>query len=300
MRPELLAKLRCLACHGGRLRSGDEARLRCERCGHSYPVVGGLPFLFPADDLEEHLQADVERRREEDWKGRVTTGGSYHWDVYDIPAFLPPVPEGAEALLLGCGDAGERPELEELGYEVHGFDVRRSGGTDFLADAHDLPLADASFDLVLSMQVLEHLRAPWRAAREIGRVLRPGGAFVGSVAFLKPYHSSYFHMTHDGVAALLEEEAGLELEKARGKQSLTYTLYGGLFPVGPKGLRRRLLGAVDRLIRRLRCWYWSATRGPSWSEPTDRFGTREPMSFEDFDDLRYAPAVVFRATKPEA
>lgn len=300
VRPDLLEKLRCLACGTGQLCAGTKARLRCETCGQSYPLVRGLPFLFPPDELEEHLRADAERRREDDWQERVPTGGRYHWDVYDIPSFLPPAGEGRDVLLLGCGDAGERERLEDLGYRVYGFDVRRTGGTDFLADAHVIPMADASVDLVLSMQVLEHLRAPWRAAREIGRVLRPGGAFVGSVAFLKPYHSSYFHMTHDGVAALLEDEAGLETERVRGAQSLTYTLYGSLFPVGPAGLRRRVLGAVDAVVRRLRGWYWGLTRGASPDEPTSRFGTREPMSFRDFDDLRYAPAVVFRAVKPEA
>src|SRR5215471_9181806 len=43
------------------------------------------------------------------------------------------------------------------------------------ADLHALPFADASFDQVLLLNVLTHLRAPVRAIAELARVLRPGG-----------------------------------------------------------------------------------------------------------------------------
>jgi SAM-dependent methyltransferase len=48
-------------------------------------------------------------------------------------------------------------------------------------DARALDFADASFDVVFSLSSIEHFGDPWdiaRAAREIGRVLRPGGYAV--------------------------------------------------------------------------------------------------------------------------
>ena len=73
-----------------------------------------------------------------------------------------------------------------------GTNVRRAIGTEYEWDrAHDagqrrdvtvsaepLPFPDTSFDLVLSHEVLEHVADDGMAAREIVRVLRPGGRAV--------------------------------------------------------------------------------------------------------------------------
>ena len=45
-----------------------------------------------------------------------------------------------------------------------------------------LPFADASFDIVVSVWVLEHLETPENVFAEVARVLKPGGHFV----FLTP------------------------------------------------------------------------------------------------------------------
>jgi SAM-dependent methyltransferase len=48
-------------------------------------------------------------------------------------------------------------------------------------DATTLPFADASFDRVITSEVLEHIPADTAAIRELVRVLKPGGTFAATV-----------------------------------------------------------------------------------------------------------------------
>jgi ubiquinone/menaquinone biosynthesis C-methylase UbiE len=50
-----------------------------------------------------------------------------------------------------------------------------------LGDVEEMPFADASFSTVVCTEVLEHVPHPDQALREIRRVLRAGGALIGSV-----------------------------------------------------------------------------------------------------------------------
>lgn len=53
---------------------------------------------------------------------------------------------------------------------------RQVENVDFaVADVHDLPFPDGSFDVVHAHQVLQHVHDPIRALREMRRVCKPGG-----------------------------------------------------------------------------------------------------------------------------
>jgi SAM-dependent methyltransferase len=61
-------------------------------------------------------------------------------------------------------------EAEKLGIETRWADLDET-----------LPFEEASFDVVVAGELLEHLRDPHRVVAEVRRVLRPGGTFVASV-----------------------------------------------------------------------------------------------------------------------
>ena len=114
------------------------------------------------------------------------------------------IEEYKDGVLLDCG-AGKRPVYYEnvVNYEIANYD-----STDVIGVAEELPFIDYAFDAVISVAVLEHVRDPFRAAREISRVLRPGGKLFCCVPFLQPFHAypnHYYNMTHVGLANLVRD-----------------------------------------------------------------------------------------------
>jgi len=81
--------------------------------------------------------------------------------------------------------------------------------TDIICDGGNLPFKDNSFDVVLSLAVLEHVKNPWVHADEMIRVLKPGGIVYADVPFLQPYHGyphHYYNMTTAGLKNLFSKK----------------------------------------------------------------------------------------------
>jgi SAM-dependent methyltransferase len=145
---------------------------------------------------------------------------------YYVEKLMREVPSGSRAMDLGCGPGGSVDLFRKLDPEVdwHGVDIESSpevsarSRTDAPFHTYDgvhLPFDGASFDIVYSHQVFEHVRTPEALLGEVTRVLKPGGAFIGSVSGLEPYHSfSIFNYTPYGWYLLLKG-AGLELVELR-------------------------------------------------------------------------------------
>jgi len=78
----------------------------------------------------------------------------------------------------GCSPVGER--AGSLGYEVVELDLFPPRGfRGVRADAcRALPFADAAFDVVLSMEGIEHFENQAGFVRECARVLKPGGTLI--------------------------------------------------------------------------------------------------------------------------
>ncbi|HEV2217280.1 MAG TPA: class I SAM-dependent methyltransferase [Candidatus Dormibacteraeota bacterium] len=90
---------------------------------------------------------------------------------------------------VGCGRTGGierfwRDARLAVGVDPdHGSLVARGQGMAVLQSGGEhLPFADSSFDMAVSVWVLEHLEAPGKVFAEVARVLKPGGHFI----FLTP------------------------------------------------------------------------------------------------------------------
>jgi SAM-dependent methyltransferase len=118
---------------------------------------------------------------------------------------------GACRLLdVGCGSLPYAPLFEGHVSEYVGLDFVDNPLAQLRGPAEQLPVADASFDVVLCTQVLEHCDDPARVVAELRRVTRPGGRVLASTHGVQTYHPSpvdYWRWTHAGLELLFTRSA---------------------------------------------------------------------------------------------
>lgn len=181
-----------------RFADGDIAAMRAAKMRRLAPLLrddmqrverdGKLDFLTRELKAQAAI-ADVEN----------VSGHGYDSDVLEI------IRANAGGLVLDCG-AGRR----DIYYSnVVNFEIVDYDTTDVLGVGETLPFKDDSFDAVISIAVLEHVRDPFQCAREISRVLKPGGELFCAMPFLQPVHGyphHYFNATPQGLKRLFEDE----------------------------------------------------------------------------------------------
>jgi SAM-dependent methyltransferase len=181
---------------------------------------------------------------------------------------LPLRREAPPALVLdgGSGTGWLSREVAKLGLRVVALDL----GTRLLREvrakcavpcvagsALELPFADASFDAVVSSEVIEHTPDPRRAVCDYARVLKPGGYLVltcpnrvwhWSVRLanrlgLRPYAGLENWPSYRALRAFAED-AGLVVEEQFGFHALPFQL-----PGAPRWLPR-----LDRWLAAAHAW----------------------------------------------
>ena len=173
----LLPLLRCPET-GEALEEAPDGGLRTTGSGRRWPVVAGRPVLFPGMESPEVIAA--------------AHAGN-------------PLPERGRALVAAT--SGRVLHLSGGGTVVEGdhvvdVDAAIFGATDVVGDAHRLPFADETFDLVVAMNAFEHYRDPHQVVATLHRLLRPGGTVFVHTAFLQPLHEEphhYFNTTRYGL-----------------------------------------------------------------------------------------------------
>jgi SAM-dependent methyltransferase len=106
----------------------------------------------------------------------------------------PLLPDAIDTVLeIGCGAGATLEWIRETRGARHTTGVELTGPAAELArrrvdrvicgDVENMALdiAPASLDLILALDVLEHLRDPWAAVRKLHPLLKPGGAMISSI-----------------------------------------------------------------------------------------------------------------------
>ncbi len=116
------------------------------------------------------------------------SGGTSSDRIHDCAiAALGQLSKGQHLLEFGAGTgvllqriADEHPDLTAVGVDLYPRPNSLPEHLEWLqADLNDsIPLPDASFDVIISTEVIEHLENPRAMAREFSRLLKPGGKIV--------------------------------------------------------------------------------------------------------------------------
>jgi SAM-dependent methyltransferase len=296
--PAVSATLACSSC--GKALESSGAGARCTGCGLRYPATAGsaldlrlqgarrYELSFELGTAPPPLKLAIEPltmnpRAEVDF---ADMQAPYHM-TRELMSYFPKAGSARSLMLdLACCDGVHRELGERAGFEWVGADYDPDSKAPILADAHTLPFKDQSFDFLLCVAALHLFRYPMVAIKEASRVLKPGGVFIGTVAFLEPFHDGgYYHHTHLGVLNTLQF-GGFDVDKlapSREWTSLTAQAQMQLFPRMP-GIMSRAIVFPVHLLHRL---WWQAGRA----------ATRNPNAQEDVRVRNLTGAFSFVAHK---
>ena len=150
----------------------------------------------------------------------------------------------ASILDAGCGTGFAGRELAGAGKVVSLDSTEAALGPDFkgtacIASIEDTPFPDETFDLIVALDLLEHLADDQPALKEMHRICKPGGFLFAAVPAFQSLFSS-----HDKALGHYRRYSAADLERSVGAggfkvQRLSYTVTT-VFP----------LAAAYRMIRR--------------------------------------------------
>ena len=137
---------------------------------------------------------------------------------------LAAVADGERVLDAGAGELRNRAFCGHLQYVSQDFCQYEGRGDgvalqtqtwdtsriDIVSDITAIPEPDASFDVVLCTEVLEHVPNPVVAFREFVRLLRPGGKMILTTPFCSLTHFAPFHFS-SGLSRYWYEKQALDV-----------------------------------------------------------------------------------------
>jgi SAM-dependent methyltransferase len=112
------------------------------------------------------------------------------------------VPAQSSVLDVGAGTCLYRKNFDHCAYKTHDFKQYDGflsnseglyGKIDYVSDINAIPVPDASFDVILCTEVLEHVPEPIEALREMARILKPGGRLFLTAPLMSGLHQLPYH-----------------------------------------------------------------------------------------------------------
>ena len=205
---------------------------------------------------------------------------------------------GKRVVDIGCGYGRTRPIVEGAGGEWIGVEPFEGGAHTVVAQAEDLPFDDASIDVVLMNAVLEHVEDPDACFAEISRVLKPGGSFVGYVAFMECFHEiSYNHLSYMALQFYARKH-GMALEAVSGGGSfgIDYHFHVLFYPLPLRWMRPIIAGSMRGVMRTKAALAYAGLRAKRRLSHREASGLAR--SYYQLECLRQSAGFEFLIRKP--
>lgn len=125
-------------------------------------------------------------------------------------------------LEIGGGHVQSNHSYSDLFPNRYTVDIDPLRKPDVVADVHQLPFGDDSYDHILFTEVLEHCHTPTKVISELRRILKPGGTLILTTRFVYPLHDAphdYFRFTKYGLQHLFKDWKLIELQPETGSFS---------------------------------------------------------------------------------
>lgn len=154
-----------------------------------------------------------------------------------------------KVLFVGAGGRLEEIVRENLKCEIITIDLDPLRSPDFIMSVDNMSFGNEIFDMVLMLEVLEHVENPFSASKELFRVLKKGGKLIVSTPFIFGIHEApadYWRFTKYGLQNIFKFFKDLEIEERSGFCITISTLLCRLIMC--KGFINKILGCFFSII----------------------------------------------------
>ena len=154
-----------------------------------------------------------------------------------------------KVLFVGSGGPLQKFAESMITGQILSIDVDQKRNPNYVMSVADMNFKDNNFDLVLLLEVLEHVDQPFKAALEIHRVLKPNGHLIVSTPFTFGIHEApfdYWRFTKYGLLKIFSAFKDIKVIERSGFFLTIFTLFVRL--IKSKSYFHMILGCFLSLI----------------------------------------------------
>jgi len=257
--------LRCPICRSTLRRSDQQFFCINEACRNHFPIVEGVPVLLNENNSLYSIDGCVPLE-----PSPVSVKGMLKRTIRKLlPSIgcnllakknylqflniLEKESSKSRVLVIGGGVLGEGLNIlvDDQRVELVETDVFLDQRTMVIADAHDIPFEDESFDGVVVQAVLEHTVDPNRCVEEIYRVLKHNALVYAETPFIQQVHMGcydFYRFTHLGHRRLFRKFEEIDSGAVCGPgMALAWSYRYFLLSFAESGILRELLDTFASL-----------------------------------------------------